>query len=471
VPRGLSDKAAWYLPVTLVTGVLGFGVPVSLVFRVHRQPHPLLCALAAAGCWLMIEAGRKRYAPEALGESRGTLPVVYDWLILLGALAAGHTLLGDSSEPVLALAALLPGLVVATACRKLIYRHLTNARRAGHAVRRVLVIAEPSAADHVVGQLAARTDHQYVVVGVIPVGLANLECGAPVAARLGSVPPARPGIDAATVLGAAAEHDVDWVLVAPGARIAGERLRRLSWALYDAGLPLAVLPGLSDVAPRRLRVASAAGLTLLHVAPPVRGGVQAALKGALDRVGAALGLLALLPLFVLIGLAIRLGSRGPVFYRQQRLGRDRRPFTMWKFRTMVADADARRDELAAANEHDGLMFKMRRDPRVTTVGRLLRRLSLDELPQLFNVLLGDMSLVGPRPPLPDEVALYNEVELRRLAVKPGLTGPWQISGRSDLSWDETLALDLRYVDNWTLTGDVDVMARTLRAVMDGRGAY
>jgi lipopolysaccharide/colanic/teichoic acid biosynthesis glycosyltransferase len=187
--------------------------------------------------------------------------------------------------------------------------------------------------------------------------------------------------------------------------------------------------------------------------------------------GAGVGLLLLSPLLGAIALAVRCTSPGPVFYRQTRYGQHGTPFTMWKFRTMVVDADARKAELTAANENDGLMFKIRRDPRVTRVGRLLRRCSLDELPQLLNVLSGEMSLVGPRPPLPDEVARYDEVELRRLSVKPGITGLWQVSGRSELSWDETLALDLRYVDNWSFLGDVDVMARTFRAVVDGRGAY
>jgi lipopolysaccharide/colanic/teichoic acid biosynthesis glycosyltransferase len=146
---------------------------------------------------------------------------------------------------------------------------------------------------------------------------------------------------------------------------------------------------------------------------------------------------------------------------------------MWKVRTMVADAESRKAELEheGGNEHDGLMFKMRHDPRITRVGRVLRRWSLDELPQLVNVLRGEMSLVGPRPPLPEEVARYDETALRRLAVKPGITGLWQVSGRSELTWDETLAIDLRYVDNWSLGGDMDVMARTLRAVVDGRGAF
>jgi exopolysaccharide biosynthesis polyprenyl glycosylphosphotransferase len=310
-----------------------------------------------------------------------------------------------------------------------------------------------------------------VVVGVVPVGSAKLECGAPVTARLGAVDPAALGEDAGVVLGAAREHGAELVLVAPGPRLSAQRLRRLSWSLHDAGLPLAVLPGLVDVAVRRVNLDAPAGLVMLHIAPPSRRGVQPALKSALDRAGAALGLLLLSPVFGLIATAVRLTSQGPAFHRQVRYGQGCVPFTMWKFRTMVVDAEQRKLELNGANENDGLMFKMRRDPRVTRIGRVLRRLSLDELPQLVNVLRGEMSMVGPRPPLPDEVARYDEVEVRRLAVKPGITGLWQISGRSDLSWDETLAIDLRYVDNWSLSGDIDVMARTLRAVVDGRGAY
>jgi len=190
-----------------------------------------------------------------------------------------------------------------------------------------------------------------------------------------------------------------------------------------------------------------------------------------DRTGAALGLLLLAPLFFGLALAVRLSSPGPVFHRQTRHGRHNRPFTMWKFRTMVADAEARREQLSTANESEGPMFKMRRDPRVTRVGHALRRTSLDELPQLLNVLRGDMSLVGPRPPLPDEVSRYDERELRRLAVRPGLTGLWQVSGRSDLSWQETVSLDLWYVDNWSVATDMGLLARTVRAVTDGRGAY
>ncbi|MGH3314365.1 MAG: exopolysaccharide biosynthesis polyprenyl glycosylphosphotransferase, partial [Streptomyces sp.] len=261
------------------------------------------------------------------------------------------------------------------------------------------------------------------------------------------------------------------VLIVPGALLTGDRLRRLSWAAHDAGLPLAIASGLTEVALRRVRPSTAAGLNLLHIAPPVRGGPQLAMKTVLDRVGAACGLLLLAPLFALVAAAVRVGSPGPVLYRQTRVGHLGSPFTMWKFRSMVEAADRLRPALAAADEQDGPMFKIRRDPRVTRVGRLLRRTSLDELPQLVNVLRGEMSLVGPRPPLPEEVAGYDTAALRRLCVKPGLTGPWQVGGRSDLSWDESLALDLRYADNWSITTDLDLLARTVRAVVDGRGAY
>ncbi|WP_051722871.1 sugar transferase [Streptomyces albus] len=469
--RPRSGKARWYLPAALATDILGAALPVTLVFAGTGQPHPVPAALVAAALWTVVRAARHRYGSEALGESRGVIPALHDWLTLLGLLAVVRIAAGETSDPMTALAALSAAPLLATLCGRATHRHLTRQRRSAQSVHRVLVIGEPAAADEVVERLASRTDHAYVVTGVVPVGGALLTSGVPAPARIGSAPPARGEQDWVPVLGAAEQLAADLVLVAPGPRISGERLRRLSWALQDAGLPLALAPGLTDVAPRRLRTSTVAGLSLLHIAPPHRRGPQTALKAALDRAGAALGLLLLAPVYGLLALVIRLDSRGPVLHRQTRTGLDGKPFTMWKFRTMVADAEQRRAELSAANEQDGPLFKMRRDPRVTRVGRWLRRSSLDELPQLVNVLRGEMSLVGPRPPLPDEVAQYDEVAMRRLAVKPGLTGLWQISGRSDLSWDESVALDLRYADNWSLRGDLDLLARTFRAVVDGRGAY
>ncbi|WNI15284.1 sugar transferase [Actinacidiphila sp. ITFR-21] len=467
------DKAAWYRPLALAVDVLGIGVPAFLVLRHTGQPHPLGCALVAASLWTAVRAARRRYAADVLGETRGVLAALSDWVVLLGALAMVRTACGEIVAPLLAVAGVASGPLLTMVASNLTQRHLISERRSAQAVRRVLVIGEPSTADHVVGHLAGRTDHAYVVVGVVPVGNARLECGAPVTARLGSVDPQNITADAATVLAAAREHHAELVLVSPGPRLSADRLRRLCWALHDAKVPVAILPGLIDVAVRRVQLDAPGGLAVLHVAPPLNRGFQVGLKAVVDRVGAAFGLLALAPLFGVVALAIRCTSPGPVFYKQTRYGQNCTPFMMYKFRTMVADADARKADLerTGANENDGLMFKMRRDPRVTRVGGALRRYSLDELPQLVNVLRGEMSLVGPRPPLPDEVARYDKVEVRRLAVKPGITGLWQVSGRSDLSWDETVTLDLRYVDNWSFTTDVDVMARTLRAVVDGRGAY
>ncbi len=320
-------------------------------------------------------------------------------------------------------------------------------------------------------RLARRTDHEFVVVGVCPIGEGTPDPVCPVAARLDKQAPAQLSGDSAPVLAAARRLDVDVVFVISGPSMAGDRLRRLSWTVHEDGRPLVVVPGLTEVAQRRVKVSSVAGLTMLRVAPPVRRGAALLLKAVTDRVGAALLLLLLAPVFAAVAIAVLLDSPGAVLHRQIRVGQGGRLFNLAKFRTMVANAEQLQNELARTNEHDGLMFKIRRDPRITRVGGVLRRFSLDELPQLINVLQGHMSLVGPRPPLPDEVAKYNEVELRRLRVKPGLTGLWQVSGRSDLSWDETVALDLRYVDNWSPAVDFGILGRTLRAVVEGNGAY
>jgi lipopolysaccharide/colanic/teichoic acid biosynthesis glycosyltransferase len=199
--------------------------------------------------------------------------------------------------------------------------------------------------------------------------------------------------------------------------------------------------------------------------------VAPVLKSLFDKIVATVALLALSPVLALITLAIVLHDGGPALFTQTRVGRGGQPFTVLKFRTMVPDAELRKAALLTLNEGDGVLFKLRQDPRITTVGRFLRRTSLDELPQLLNVMLGDMSLVGPRPALPVEVAQYSGNVSRRLAVKPGMTGLWQISGRSDLSHEDAVRLDLRYVDSWTLALDLRILWKTGAAVASGRGAY
>lgn len=462
---GPKRRPGRYLPLVICFDLLGLGLPGWLVLRTDGEPRALACAATAALVWSGVRAARGRYSLRAPGRPAGALTASGDWLLLIGVLAVLWTVADGSIDPAAAVVALIPGLLATTTVSGVRRLPRWGKRRTA---RRVLVVGEAAGVDRAVRLLGSRSDHGYLVVAAVPVGTAALSCDAPVPGRLA---PAPADDDASTVLGAAFAHEADLALVIPGPELSEERLRQLSWGLHDGGLDLSVLSHLSEIAADRVRPTSAAGLTLLHVVPPLRRGPQPALKAAVDRTGAAFGLLVLAPLLLLVAAAVRLTSSGPVFHRQIRHGQHNRPFTMWKFRTMVADAEQHRARLATSNENDGPMFKMRRDPRVTRIGRLLRRSSLDELPQLFNVLRGDMSLVGPRPPLPDEVSRYDERELRRLAVKPGLTGLWQVSGRSDLSWQETVSLDLWYVDNWSVATDMGLMARTLRAVTDGRGAY
>lgn len=275
------------------------------------------------------------------------------------------------------------------------------------------------------------------------------------------------------------EHAADWahgrradlVVVAPSKKLAPPQLRSLGWSLERTGIAMAVADAAGDAAPHRVRARRLGRTTLIELTPSRRGATVRLLKGAIDRVVGAMLLLAASPFLAVMMLAIRLDSPGAPLFRQERVGQDGRTFTLYKLRTMRNDAERQLVALRDQNEGAGVLFKMRQDPRVTRIGRLLRRTSMDELPQLINVVKGDMSLVGPRPALPVEVAEYDEVERRRLAVKPGMTGLWQVSGRSNLDWETSIGLDLDYVDNWRIGDDLMIGLRTIGAVTGARGAY
>ena len=272
------------------------------------------------------------------------------------------------------------------------------------------------------------------------------------------------------------QFDADTVAVLACPEMAGSRLRQLAWDLEKTGTDLCVAPALLDVAGPRTTIRPTAGLPLLHMDHPEFSGARLVVKGIFDRVFALLALVLLAPVFAVLALAIKLDDGGPALFKQTRVGRDGRRFSVVKFRTMVPDAEALKATLAlqiqpTGIQQDSLLFKIKDDPRLTGVGRRLRRWSLDELPQLLNVLAGDMSLVGPRPALPEEVARYGDLVRRRLVVKPGMTGLWQVNGRSDLSWDESVRLDLRYVENWSLVLDLQILWKTCAAVARGSGAY
>jgi exopolysaccharide biosynthesis polyprenyl glycosylphosphotransferase len=354
------------------------------------------------------------------------------------------------------------GLVVARwVARKTLHR--ARLRGAGWS-HRVLVVGDAQHVHELVHQLRREPYAGYQVVGAcIPDALV-----APVPQRLGDVPVVG---SFRTIPEAAAAIAADTVAVTGSGELTAPRLRRLGWQLEGTGVDLVLAPALTDVAGPRIHTRPVAGLPLIHVeAPEFRGG-RKVFKGFVDRAIALLALIVAAPLLATIAIAIRLDSRGPIFFRQIRVGQGGQEFGVYKFRSMVTDADAMLAKLSPKNETNGLMFKMRVDPRVTRVGRFLRKWSLDELPQLINVLVGDMSLVGPRPPLPSEVARYSGDVRRRLLVKPGMTGLWQVSGRSDLSWEDGIRLDLYYVENWSLAADLAILWKTVGAVMKGRGAY
>jgi exopolysaccharide biosynthesis polyprenyl glycosylphosphotransferase len=273
------------------------------------------------------------------------------------------------------------------------------------------------------------------------------------------------------VTAAVSRFAADVVAVTSCPEIDGIKLRALAWELEKTGTELCVSPALLDVAGPRTTVRPTAGLTLLHVDHPQLSGFRLLLKGLFDRCLAAAALILLAPLLAVLAAVIWLPDRGPALFTQVRVGKNGRVFKIYKFRTMVVDAEQLRAELLARNDLDGVLFKLRKDPRVTAVGAHLRRWSIDELPQLVNVILGHMSLVGPRPALPDEASRYAEHIRRRLMVKPGLTGLWQVSGRSDLSWDESIRLDLRYVENWSFALDLQILWKTVSALLRRAGAY
>ncbi|ABD10715.1 MULTISPECIES: sugar transferase [Frankia] len=347
---------------------------------------------------------------------------------------------------------------------------LHRMRRAGRCLHRVLVVGAGESAATLVRLAQRDPTSGWAVVGVV----LDRSPG-----RHSHDSPERSGFDLLGVPIVGTSETLHTAIratyattVAISPQMDGETLRRVLWTLEGSDVDVLVSSALTDVTGPRISIRPVAGLPLLHIEEPELTGTRRVMKMVFDRCVAGTIILLFSPLLLGLGLAVRLTSRGPALFKQIRVGRGGEHFTMYKFRSMYVDAEARKAELESRNERaEGLLFKMRDDPRITKVGKFLRKWSLDELPQLFNVLGGTMSLVGPRPPLPSEVARYEDDVHRRLMVKPGLTGLWQISGRSDLEWDESVRLDLRYVENWSLAMDFVILWRTVFAVLRREGAY
>jgi len=435
----------------------------------YKDSYALLsCVLPLA--WVTSLAVNRAYEPRRLFVGNDE----YDRVIRSGlALLATLAILAYSFDVRLARGYLVIAVPLAAACdilgRYLLRQRLHRRWGHGELLNRVILAGHEQSVRQTARRLSRERHHGLGVVGAcLPIAAANT----PIPYHASSTLPPIYG-DFDQVAEAVTLADADTVIVLSCPEIDGTAVRRLAWQLERDDIDLIVAGSLVDVAGDRTTIRPVDGLPLLHVEHAYLKGVRRIVKDVADRCG-ALVLLAMAAVPLLgIALAVRLasGDNGPVIFRQVRVGKGGQPFQMYKFRTMYEDAESRLAQLRCMNDTDGALFKMRHDPRITPIGHFLRRWSLDELPQLLNIVNGDMSIVGPRPPLPAEVAQYPEDMRRRLVVKPGLTGLWQVSGRADLSWEEAVRLDLSYVENWSLTMDLTIMARTLIVVLRQSGAY
>lgn len=353
------------------------------------------------------------------------------------------------------LVALPAGVVFLIASRWLWRQWLRRQQRRARYVHRAIVIGERAKIEHVIRMIYTTEGTGIAIVGAVTArGTRSAIGDVPVLGTYDQTEDVVDSVRADTVIAAGAD-DLD-----------PDTMRRLGWAMADREVDWVVAPALTDVAGPRIHARPVAGLPLVHVSFPKLAGANRFFKRGFDIAGSVLLVALFSPVMIAVAVAVRIDSRGPLFYRQTRIGRFGKPFGMWKFRSMVANAD---DQLASLLDLQGTsdrpLFKVVDDPRITRVGGFIRKHSLDELPQLFNVLRGEMSLVGPRPQRAEEVELYDDSAHRRLLVKPGMSGLWQVSGRSELSWEDALRLDLYYVENWSFTQDMIILFRTIRAVL------
>jgi exopolysaccharide biosynthesis polyprenyl glycosylphosphotransferase len=443
---------------TLITAyVVRFGTGSVFVGDLdYRWVVPLVVLF-----WVGSLALKDAYDQRVLGEGAEEYKRVLEGSFRAFAVTAivAYTLKEDVARGVV-LASFPVGAALLCAERYAVRQWLVRRRVRGAMSRRTVVVGSRASARDLVRRLRMVPHIGYDVVGVAVTS--GETSGSAEGIRL--LPAGDDLVESARAAGA------ETIAVTSCPEISPEYVRDLAWRLEGSGIALVVAPSVAEVAAPRVRVQPAAGLTLLHLEEPAFHGARRVLKETQDRLGAALLLVLLAPLLLVSAASVRLSSPGPAIFHQQRIGRHGEPFRVLKLRTMYADAESRLTDLLESNESDGKLFKLREDPRITPVGRWLRRLPLDELPQLVNVLRGQMSLVGPRP-LPVEGESFAGHERRRLLVKPGMTGLWQVSGRSDLSWAETVRLDLYYVDNWSPSLDALILFRTLRAVIRADGAY
>lgn len=358
--------------------------------------------------------------------------------------------------------ALPTGLFALLLGRWLWRRWLVRQRSAGAYASRTVVVGNRDDVEYVLRTLGTKGTLGYLIVGA---AILDDEDALRIESR--DIPLLR----GSSWVAQSAGLEADTIIVASQSHEDPDYIKKLAWQVEGIAAELVLSSRIADVAGPRMSLRPVEGLPLIHVKIPTFSGGTHLVKRALDIAASAFALIVFSPIFLALAIAIKADDGGPAFFSQSRIGRDGRAFRVWKFRSMAVDAEARLAALQAANEGSGLLFKMKDDPRITRVGKFIRKYSLDELPQFWNVLIGDMSVVGPRPPLPSEVTAYDGTIFRRLYIKPGITGPWQVGGRSDLSWEESVRLDLRYVENWSVFDDIIIMWRTVKVMISPSGAY
>jgi exopolysaccharide biosynthesis polyprenyl glycosylphosphotransferase len=434
-------------------------------------PHVALTSVVVV-IWLLALTWFGSRDPKAIGYGATEYKrVTHATFAVFGALAI-VSFLFKLGLPRSYLLVMMPlGLLGLIASRFVWRRWLRRQRFAGKYLSNVLAVGNAQTVTELLRDLRHAPEAGYRVIGVC-ISQPNLVLNADgeQAREIDGVP-ILGGFD--DVPGVVRSSGADTVAVTSSASFGPSRVRKLSWELEDTNAELILAPALTNIAGPRVHNHPVAGLPLIHVDRPTYHGANHILKKSFDIVGSLALIVLFAPILLGFAAAIKLTSKGPVFFRQDRVGINGEIFKMIKFRSMVLDAETRLAKLQG-EQHDAgnlVLFKMRNDPRITKIGKFIRRFSIDELPQLFNVVMGNMSLVGPRPPLKAEVELYGDDARRRLLVKPGMTGLWQVSGRSDLTWDDTVRLDLYYVENWSITGDLVIIWKTAKAVVSSAGAY
>ncbi|MEY2848450.1 MAG: hypothetical protein RI885_1115 [Actinomycetota bacterium] len=457
--------------LVLIWGVAGSAVAnfgfagetLSMPFANPGIDYFWVSALVVASWMAMLWAvGSRR--PRVIGTGTAEFKAILQSAVsVLVLITLATFLLQVEFSRAFVLTALPAGLLGLVVSRFLWRQWLQAERKLGRYSARVVLVGSPASASQIAKDLASNTDAGYHLVGaVVPSGVTLSVLPDTTVPVLGSID---------TLLDAVAESQADTVIVVGGHNLTPAEMRRLSWSLEPGRQHLVMTPSLTDVAGPRIHARPVAGLPLIHVETPRYEGTDRFLKRGFDVLGSGLLLLALAIPLLVVSLVIVSTSKGGLFFAHKRIGKNGRPFKMLKLRSMVADADSQLAALLASQgTSEKPLFKVENDPRITRVGAFIRRYSIDEIPQLINVLRGDMSLVGPRPQVEKEVALYDNAASRRLFVKPGMTGLWQVSGRSNLNWEESVRLDLYYVENWSLVADIAILARTVRAVLASDGA-